>query len=156
MSMAGSLGSSMAGGYGGAGGLVRQVWLDQYAPAFHDMWEYEVLSITTALSVGGGSTIDLATIDGPDPESGNIRFQLGTYLPRGTKVRIRYSGGYATTPADLADANRHLTAWLIVSELGPLGSGLNPDALHAKALDILYGYTRSGPPALKHRKLPMS
>lgn len=98
-----SLGRSRGAAFGSQTS-VRDVWLNEYAPRFSDLWVYSNVSVVLARAVGGTQAVGGATLEGPEPDTGHLRFQLGTWAPVGTTVRVAYSGGYQTTPASLVEA----------------------------------------------------
>lgn len=147
LDMAGALGRSYAAALGGGnGGLIRHVWLAEYAPLFPDLWTYSNVSITLVRSYGGAQQITAAGIVGPEPDTGHLWFNMGTYLPLGSLVRVTYSGGYTTTPADLARACMYMAAAIVARELDPMAQshGHSPDALEALAVSWLRPYARAG------------
>jgi hypothetical protein len=79
-----------------------------------------------------------------EPDTGHLRFQLGTFVPQGTTIAIMYSGGYFTIPADLVEAGRFMAASIAVKQLDPVDgrSGHDPDALRAEAMEMLAPYVR--------------
>lgn len=140
MDMAGTLGRSYANAIG-AGELVRHCWVSQYATRYPDMWAYTSVSVTAQRSYGGSQTFSAAQIIGPEPDSGHIWFQLGTFLPIGSRVLITYSGGYTiATPATLVRAAKLIVASLIVRELQPNANSRDPDQLTAEAEAIIAGF----------------
>lgn len=137
----GTIGASYAMALG-ASTLVRQVWLNEYAPRFPEMWTYSNIQISIVRSYGGSQAVT-TLLDGPDPDSGHVWFQLGLFLPVGSRIHVTYSGGYTTTPADLVRATKYLAAAYVIDELDPLGDhGHDPDVLRVKAEDILLPYMR--------------
>jgi hypothetical protein len=81
--------------------LVRDYMLDQYAPVRSDLWEYSITSIDLLLAYGNTFQVVLGQIQGPQPDTGHIRFNLGTFCPVGTTIVTTYGGGYQTTPYSL-------------------------------------------------------
>ncbi|HET9893700.1 MAG TPA: hypothetical protein VFQ44_01955 [Streptosporangiaceae bacterium] len=116
--------------------LVRHCWLHQYASKYPEMWAYSDVSVTIIRSYGGTMSSPLI-LSGPEPDTGHLWFQLGTYLPIGSRIQVTYSGGYQPVPASLVRANRYTTAYLIVRELNPGITDHNPDQLKKDAIDIL-------------------
>lgn len=142
MSIQSTLGASYASSVG-ATDLVRQCWVAQYAPKYQDMWAYSNVSVTIIRSYGGSQQIPAAQIlSGPEPDSGHLWFQLGTYLPINSRIRVTYSGGYTVAiPASLVRAAKYLTAEIVIRELNPV-TDHNPDQLHLDALAILANWVR--------------
>lgn len=129
----------------GASSLVRQFWLNEYAVRHPEYWAYSNVSIKIVRSYGGSQVI-ANLLDGPDPDSGHVWFQLGVFLPVGSRIHVTYSGGYTVAiPADLVRACKYTAAAIVVDELDPLArrSGHEPDVLRAKAEELLVPYMRS-------------
>jgi hypothetical protein len=101
------------------------------------------VSITIVRSYGGSEVITPQQITGPDPDSGHVWFQLGTFLPIGSYVYAGYSGGFAPVPAGLVRACKYKTAATIVRELNPENSGHNPDLLEQSAEKIMERWARA-------------
>jgi hypothetical protein len=138
LSIQGTLGLSYATALGTTN-LVRHCWLHHFPPHYPDMWAYSDVSFETILSYGGPPMpLQAAQIlDGPD-DTGHVWFQLGLFLPVGSRVRTTYSGGYTIAiPGSLVRANEFMTAALIIKELRPEDTSHNPDELRQSALDIL-------------------
>lgn len=121
--MPGDLNTVLGRSYGtalgtSAGAWVRRCWLKQRPPLYTELWSYTDVEITILRSLG--TTMDVPPAEliggGPDPENGLLWFRLGTYLPAGSRVRVTYSGGYHTVPADLVDACRYMAAAGVVDE----------------------------------------
>lgn len=142
MDIRGTIGASYAMALG-ASSLVRSIWLNEYAPRYPEYWTYSNVQIDIVRSYGGSQTVT-TLLDGPDPDSGHVWFQLGLFLPVGSRVHVTYSGGYTVaTPADLVRACKYLAAAYIIDELDPLGDhGHDPDVLRVKAEDVLLPYMR--------------
>jgi hypothetical protein len=146
MSLQATVGASYASAMGGTGtDLVRHVWLNEFAPRYPEMWTYANLTVTIFQSYGGSQKIAPAQIVGAEPDSGHIWFQLGTFLPPGSLIRVTYDGGYTTVPADLMRACKLLTASLVLGEIDPAGTQFShdPGALSAQAEKILCNYQRT-------------
>jgi hypothetical protein len=141
MDILGSLGRSYANALG-AGDQVRHCWLNEFAPRYPDMWTYANLQVTILRSYGGSQTVNTASIVGAENDSGHIWFTLGTFLPLGSLIRVRYDGGYTTVPADLARACKLQGAALVLGEIDPGGTqfGHDPAALRKQAEEILCRY----------------
>lgn len=84
--------------------LVRDVWLDECAPVFPDMWSYTLVQIELLLAYGDNMTVGAGSVQGPQPDSGWLRLNLGTFAPVGTTIVVTYSGGYDPIPDDLQQA----------------------------------------------------
>src|SRR5580704_18088864 len=83
MDLQGTLGRSYAYALG-ASTLVRHCFLNEYAPRYQDLWSYSNVSITIIRSYGGSEVISASSqLIGPEPDSGHVWSQLGTFLPIG-------------------------------------------------------------------------
>jgi hypothetical protein len=144
MDIQSTLGASYAQAIG-ASSLVRHVYVDQYAPLYQDLWTYSGVSVEIIRSYGGTQNLQPAQIlSGPEPDTGHLWFQLGLFLPIGSRVQVTYSGGYTVAiPGDLVRAAKFMTAWMIICELNPEDTNHDPDRLHAAALMLLQNYDRS-------------
>lgn len=143
MDIQSTLGMSYAGAVGAAS-LVRHTWLDNYAPRYQDMWAYSDVTVTIIRSYGGTEVLTPTQIlNGPEPDTGHLWFQLGLFLPIGSRVQIQYSGGYTTSPADLVRANKYMTAALIVRDLQPDTTAHNPAVLRDEASVCLMPYQKA-------------
>jgi hypothetical protein len=136
MDIYGSLGVSYAQALG-ATSLVRHCWLSNYPVRHPELWSYSDVSLQIIRSYGGSQAIQPAQIlDGPD-DTGHIWFQLGLYLPVGSRVRATYSGGYSDAPLSLVRANKMMAAFLVIRELDPEDTAHDPDLLREDAEEIL-------------------
>lgn len=123
--------------------LVRHCWLNEYAPVFQEYWTYSNLAVTIVRSFGGSENLTTAQFVGPEPDSGHVWFNLGLFIPIGSLIRVTYSGGYTTVPADLVRAAKYMAASIAARELNPLGdTGHNPDHLQDLAVSWLSPYAR--------------
>lgn len=113
----------------GQTGMVRRVWLDQCAPCFPDLWSYSDITITLHRPTGSTGAVAAADLigGGPDPETGELWFRVGTHLPVGSRVKVMYSGGYTTVPADLVQACRLMLAAEVAGEDAGTYPGGAPD-----------------------------
>lgn len=145
MSLRSTLGLDYATALGGAGNMVRHCWLRETAPIHQELWAYESFQVKIVRSYGGEETLTQACIlDGPDPDTGHVWFQLGEFIPVGSRIKVTYSGGYQTAPGDLTRACKYLAASMIVHELDPDSTGHNPDQLENLARKWLAPYCRDG------------
>ena len=144
MDIQSTLGMSYAGALG-ASSLVRHVWLDNYAPHFQDLWTYTDVTVTIIRSYGGTQILQpTQVLNGPEPDTGHLWFQLGLFLPVGSRVKVTYGGGYTVAvPADLVRANKYMCASIIVRELQPGSTDHDPDLLHTDASMLLLNYART-------------
>lgn len=144
MDIRSTLGASYAAALG-ASSLVRHAWLSEFAPRYQDMWAYSNVSVTIIRSYGGTQSVSPAQIlNGPEPDTGHLWFQLGIFLPVGSRVQVTYSGGYTIAiPADLVRACKYMTASIAVRELNPEATDHDPDQLHTDALMFLSNYART-------------
>lgn len=153
LDMVAALGKSQAMAYGDQGTLVRDIWLNEYAPVFPDMWAYSGVSAVLARSVGGTQNIIGAALEGPEPDTGHFRFALGTWLPAGTTVRVTYSGGYQTVPDDLNTACILKAAKLAMLSAEPqTRKGMGFDYLDAEIAGLLTPWVRDGAQAAAKSK----
>lgn len=141
LDLPGTLGRSYAAALG-AGSLVRHMWLDNFAAKYPEFWTpYVVNSMTLVRSYGGSQNLVATTLIGPEPDSGHVWFQLGTFLPIGSLIRVNYSGGYSTVPADLVRGCKAMAASILIKELDPdIGSQHDPDLLRDEAVEFLGPY----------------
>jgi hypothetical protein len=145
VSMQATLSTSYANALAGSGDMVRHIWLNEHAPRYPEMWTYSDLAIEVFLSIGGSQSFPGVQIIGAEPDSGHIWFYLGSYIPAGSLIRVTYSGGYTTVPADLARACKLQAAVLVLGEIDPAGDqyGHDPNSLAAQAEKILTRYQPS-------------
>lgn len=142
VSMQSTLSMSYASALGAGADMVRHVWLNEYAPCYPEMWTYSDLSVTVFQPVGGSQAFPISTLIGAEPDSGHIWFQIGSYVPVASLIRVTYSGGYTTVPADLVRACKQTAAVLILGEIDPAGTEYShdPGKLTAMAEKILGRY----------------
>lgn len=141
MDIRSTLGSSYAASLG-AQDLVRHCWLDECGDKYPDMWSYSNVSVTIIRSYGGTQNSP-QILSGPEADTGHLWFQLGTFLPIGSRIQVTYSGGYVVAiPASLVRACRFMTAYVIVRELNPGSTDHNPDQLQRDALGILANWVK--------------
>ncbi len=100
LDLSGALGRSQALAFASTR-MVRDIWLRQYAPRFEEYWTYDVTQIQLVRAYGDTELVPPTSVEGPEPDSGHIRFRLGTFVPEGTTIRVTYDGGYDPIPADL-------------------------------------------------------
>lgn len=107
LNLSGALGWSQARALGVAS-MVREFWLDEWAPAYPELWTYTLESFTVLRTFGDTQTVDAATLrtwQGPETDTGHLKAPIGFYCPEGSTVRITYSGGYTVgIPWDLNQA----------------------------------------------------
>ncbi|RLU81127.1 hypothetical protein CTZ27_33350 [Streptomyces griseocarneus] len=123
--------------------LTRHFWVREHPPRYPELWTGSIAAIALYRSYSGAQTVTTNTIQ-YEPDSGHVRFQLGTFVPPGTTIQVTYSGGYATVPADLVQACQYMAASMAVRQLDPVDgrSGHDPDVLRTDALAMLASYTR--------------
>lgn len=123
--------------------LTRHFWVREYPARYPEMWTGSISAVNLYRSYSGQQTVAVNTIQ-YEPDTGHVRFQLGTFVPPGTTIQVTYSGGYSTVPAGLVRACKYMAASIAVKELDPVDgrSGHDPDALRADALEMLAPYTR--------------
>jgi hypothetical protein len=144
MDIRSTLGASYASAIG-AQALVRHVWLDEKAHRYSDLWQYSNVAVHFIRSYGGSQTVSPPQIlNGPEPDTGHLWFQLGIFLPVGSRIQVTYSGGYVVAiPASLVRACKFICASNIVRELNPGNTDHNPEQLHTDALMILSNWTKN-------------
>ena len=144
MDIRSTLGASYAQALG-ASSLVRHAWVSEFAPRYQDLWSYSNVSVTIVRSYGGTQNVTPAQIlSGPEPDTGHLWFQLGMFLPVGSRVQVAYSGGYTVAiPASLVRACKFMTAYLAIRELNPGATDHDPDLLHSDALMWLTPFMRT-------------
>lgn len=135
MDIFGTLGSSYAAAVGSSD-LVRHCWLDQKGDKYQDMWSYTDVSVSIIRSYGGVQT-QPRILNGPEPDTGHLWFQLGQFIPIGSRIQVTYTGGYNPIPASLVRAGKFMVAYFVVSELNPGSTQHDPDVLYGKAMKIL-------------------
>ena len=126
-----------------AGDLVRHMWLSQTAPQYQEFWTASVTSLTVVRSYGGSQPVVPTSLIGPEADTGHVWFQIGTFLPVGSLIRVTYSGGYSTVPADLEQACLAMAASIVIKRLDPaIGTAHDPDLLRDEAVEFLDPYIR--------------
>lgn len=125
--------------------LVRHFWTREFPARYPEMWTGSISSITLYRSYSGAQSVVVSGVQF-QPDTGHVRFQLGTFVPAGTTIQVTYSGGYSTVPADLVQACQYMAASMAVKQLDPVDgrSGHDPDALRSDALEMLVPYMRRG------------
>jgi hypothetical protein len=142
MDLPGTVGRSYANALG-SGDLVRHMWLSQTAPQFQEFWTYTINKLTIVRSYGGSQDVLPTSLQGPEPDTGHLWFQIGTFLPVGSQIRVNYSGGYSTVPGDLESACLAMAASIVLKRLDPdFGGSHDPDLLRDEAIEFLNPYMR--------------
>ena len=119
----GALGMSRAQSLG-AGELVRQAWLREAPPRWPELWTgpggtgAAIQSITILRAFSGSQTIVPNTVQF-EPDTGHVRFVLGTFIPQGSTLVFAYSGGYNPVPDDLIQATIWKAAELALIDMEP-------------------------------------
>lgn len=121
--------------------LVRHFWVRERPPRYAEMWSGSITAINLLRSFSGSQRVDVSQIQ-YEPDTGHVRFSLGTFVPPGTTIQCIYSGGYSTVPASLVTACESMCAWMIVRQLDPQSTEHDPDQLYSDALLALDGYMR--------------
>lgn len=121
--------------------LVRHFWVKQNPPQYPEFWTGSIASISLRRSFSGTQVVDVSQIQF-EPDTGHVRFQLGTFVPPGTTIVTVYNGGYSTVPADLVQACKTMAASIAVRELNPVQQGHDPDLLRVDAEMLLEPYMR--------------
>jgi len=113
-----ALGMSYSRALAGTAGQVRRVWVDQYAPLFPEMWSYSDVTVRILRSGGTGQVVPAHDLlgGGIAPDTGELWFRIGTWLPVGSRVSVTYSGGYSPVPLALVNACRWMAAAELVEE----------------------------------------
>lgn len=145
LDLAGSLGRNWAASFGSTA-MIRRMHLSEYAPRYPDMWAYSNVTVTIYRSYGGSENLLPGRILlGPQPDTGLLWFELGTFIPAGSVLQVTYNGGYQTIPASLVRAAKYMAGSIAATELDPQGQahGHDPDLLRAKAEEALVNYVRS-------------
>lgn len=145
LDLQGSLGRNWASAFGSTA-LVRRVHLAEYAPRYPDLWSYANVAISVYRSYGGNQPVlpNGRLVMGPQPDTGFVWFQLGTFIPGASVLEVRYDGGYATVPASLSRACKYLAASIAVADIDPSrDTGHDPGELEARAVAILDAYARA-------------
>ena len=137
MSLQGSLGVSFANALG-SDDLVRNFFIDQYAPLYSELWTYDIQSITLSLTYGNTQSVQLDAVYGPAANNGFMRLPLGTFAPEGTRIIIVYSGGYTLgIPPNLGRACLMQTAKLLTVDAVQAGHSTEGMAEHNDSVDRL-------------------
>lgn len=144
LDMIAALGRSKALAYG-ALNMVRDFWLDQYAPQWPDLWTYTMDHVQLVRAYGDSEIVPAANLEGPEPDTGHFRLRLGTFCPIGTTVRVYYSGGYTGgVPDDLNTACIFQAAKLLLVGAEPeLPSGMSTGEIDAEITGLLLDYVRT-------------
>lgn len=122
--------------------LTRHFWVREYPARYPEQWEGTINSITLRRSFSGIQNVDVSQIQ-YEPDTGHVRFQLGTFVPPGTTIVVNYTAGYTTIPAALVRACKYMVASIVVRELDPVqNTGHDPDLLRTDALDALAPFVR--------------
>lgn len=141
----GSLGISFANALG-ASDLVRHFFLDQYAPAYSELWTYDIQSMEIFLTYGNSQPIDFRAggIVGPEVNSGHCWIRLGTFAPEGTRIKVVYSGGFTGgIPASLQRACLFLAAKnFVIDGTLTMRDGQNMNELNAAIESIMAPWMR--------------
>lgn len=144
MDIRSTISQSYATALGATSNLVREVWLNEYAPRYPEFWAYSNVTVSVVRSYGGAQS-GIQLLDGPAVDSGRLWFLLGSFIPVGSQIYATYSGGYRTTPGDLARVCKLAAAALVADELDPYGEsyGHHPEDLRARAQMRVEPYLRS-------------
>lgn len=107
MDLTGALGWSQAASMG-VSDMVREFWLQEYAPKYPELWTVTLNKVELARTFGDTQTFgaeSFTTWQGPEADTGHVKMPIGTYCPQGTTIRAWYSGGYTGgVPWDLNQA----------------------------------------------------
>lgn len=125
--------------------LVRDFWLKEYAPVRAESWSYNITQIRLLLAYGDIMVVPQGNWQGPENDSGWVRFTLGTFCPVGTMIEVTYDGGYSQVPYGLKVATI-LEAFktAVVSAEPEARKDLSLAELDAEILSYIAPYIRSG------------
>ncbi len=119
MSLQGSLGQSYADSLG-VNGLVRRFWLDEYAPRYPEMWEYQVTDMKVQTTYGSYQEVAESNLIDLEKTNGFAWLTIGFFSPEESRIRIEYSGGYVyDTPGSLQRACLLQAVELLIMESEP-------------------------------------
>ena len=140
-----SIAQSRARSLGGAGDLVRHIFLREYPPQWSELWVGALVSVWVDPGLAGSYQVPLGGVQ-YEPDTGHIRLALGTYVPMGSTVRVTYSGGYSPVPDDLLQACLYEATEMAFHELLPEKKGdVDMGALASIKDRMLAGYVREQP-----------
>lgn len=123
--------------------LVRDIWLEHHAPTRPDLWEYNIIQIALLLAYGGSPLVTTAAIQGPNPDTGWLRMNLGTFCPIGTMIQVTYGGGYNPVPYPLKLATIFQAMKFAVVGASPeMRKDVNTVELDAEILSLIAPYIR--------------
>ena len=122
--------------------LVRHTWVNEYPPQFPDLWSGSITACNLFWSYQTTPYAIPVSALQYEPDTGHIRFVLGTFTPPGSTAQLTYSGGYATIPDDLNLACIVMAASMILKSLDPGAHSMahDPDILRDEAIEMLDGY----------------
>ena len=95
MSLQGSLGESYANALG-VNDLVRRFWINEYAPRYPEMWEYQITDMSILTTYGGLQSIgpNGGMVIAMEKTNGFVWLQSGTFGPEESRIQVTYNGGY--------------------------------------------------------------
>lgn len=127
----------------GANQLVRHFWVREFPARYPELWTGTVTSIEVLWSFAGTTPVTVSGVQF-EADTGHVRFNLGSFVPPGSTIKCRYSGGYQTSPSDLVSACKFTAAGMAIRQLDPARqqAGHDPDALRAEAMEMLAPYVR--------------
>lgn len=144
LSMTGTLALSRARAYGQQSDLVRDVWLDEFAPKYPELWSYSNVSLLIVPPFGGQGQAITENLVGPFPDTGHLRLPFGTYCPTGSIIETTYSGGYTTVPDDLVQATMLQAVRLLILSIAPeRRAGLTTGDIEAEIDALIAPYARA-------------
>ena len=145
LSFAGSLGANYADALG-TSDLVRNFWLDQFAPTYQELWTYDIQSVNLFLTYGNTINVPLSNLIGDSPEvnTGYCRLQIGTFAPIGTRIQVVYNGGYTVAiPPSLKRACLYQALKFVQLDAEPMMSrGLDTTELDGQIRNLLLPWFR--------------
>lgn len=142
LDLVGALGRSRQMAFG-ALRMVRDMWLKEYAPIYQDQWSYSLGGILLERAYGDTEAVDVGSLEGPELDTGHIRFRLGTFIPEGTNIRVTYGGGYSPVPYDLNLACVLQATKLAILTASPeVREGMSTVELDAEILGLIAPFIR--------------
>ncbi len=146
MDLTGALGWSQAAALG-VSSMVREFWLDEFAPNYPELWTYDLTTVEILRTFGDVSSFqasDFAALQGPELDTGHCKMQIGTYCPVGSTIRVTYGGGYTVEiPDDLNMACvLQATKLVLIGAEPELRKGMDTAELDAELADHLVPYAR--------------
>jgi hypothetical protein len=139
--LAGALSRDQAMAFG-SGTSVRDLWLDQFAPCWPELWTYSDVSVTLVRAWGDQQILTQEMLEGPHADTGHLRLPAGVFCPVGTIIRSLYSGGYTVAvPDELRDATLLQATKMLILRMEPQNRpGMDTDDLDGEITSLLAAY----------------